>query len=36
MMHDREKSHSAIGAEKPTNKAGLPAAEPRRCAELNL
>src|SRR5215813_12177181 len=24
MMHDREKSHSAIGAEKPTNKAGSP------------
>jgi hypothetical protein len=28
MMHDREKSHSAIRAEKPTNKAGSPAAEP--------
>ena len=28
MMHDREKSHSAIRAEKPTNKAGPPAAEP--------
>src|SRR5215468_7674659 len=28
MMHDREKSHSAIGAGKPTNKAGSPAAEP--------
>jgi group II intron reverse transcriptase/maturase len=28
MMHDREKSHSAIGAEKPANKAGSPAAEP--------
>src|SRR5262249_17030535 len=27
MMHDREKSHSAIGAGKPTNKAGSPAAE---------
>ena len=27
MMHDREKSNSAIGAEKPTNKAGSPAAE---------
>jgi group II intron reverse transcriptase/maturase len=27
MMHDREKSHSAIGAEKPTNKAGSPVAE---------
>jgi hypothetical protein len=27
MMHDREKSHSAIRAEKPTNKAGAPAAE---------
>ena len=28
MMHDREKSHSAIVAVKPTNNAGLPAAEP--------
>jgi len=28
MMHDREKSHSAIVAVKPTNKAGLPVAEP--------
>ena len=28
MMHDREKSHSAIRAGKPTNKAGSPAAEP--------
>ena len=28
MMHDREKSHTAIVAAKPTNKAGLPAAEP--------
>jgi group II intron reverse transcriptase/maturase len=28
MMHDREKSHSAIRAGKPTNKAGTPAAEP--------
>src|SRR5215468_2355723 len=28
MMHDREKSHSAIRAEKPTNKAGPTAAEP--------
>jgi len=28
MMHDREKSHSAIVAAKPTNKAGSPAAEP--------
>src|SRR5215831_9886711 len=29
MMHDREKSHSAIRAGKPTNKAGsVPAAEP--------
>src|SRR6516164_3141108 len=28
MMHDREKSHSAIIAAKPTNKAGSPAAEP--------
>src|SRR5215813_5767858 len=29
MMHDREKSHSAIVAAKPTNKAGsMPAAEP--------
>jgi RNA-directed DNA polymerase len=28
MMHDREKSHSAIVAAKPTNKAGAPAAEP--------
>ena len=27
MMHDREKSHSAIIAAKPTNKAGSPAAE---------
>jgi group II intron reverse transcriptase/maturase len=27
MMHDREKSHSAIRAEKPANKAGSPAAE---------
>ena len=27
-MHDREKSDSAIVAEKPTNKAGRPAAEP--------
>ena len=27
MMHDREESHSAIVAGKPTNKAGLPAAE---------
>jgi hypothetical protein len=27
-MHDREKSHSAIVAAKPTNKAGAPAAEP--------
>jgi len=29
MMHDREKSDSAIVATKPTNKAGQPAAEPR-------
>ena len=28
MMHDREKSHSAIVAAKPTNKAGATAAEP--------
>jgi RNA-directed DNA polymerase len=28
MMHDREKSHSAIVAVKPTNNAGSPAAEP--------
>ena len=28
MMHDCEKSHSAIVAAKPTNKAGQPAAEP--------
>ena len=28
MMHDREKSDSAIVATKPTNKAGQPAAEP--------
>src|SRR6516225_9959488 len=28
MMHDREKSHSAIVAVKPTNQAGLPVAEP--------
>src|SRR5215470_9877788 len=28
MMHDCEKSHSAIVATKPTNKAGVPAAEP--------
>ena len=29
MMHDREKSHSAIRAEKPANKVGsVPAAEP--------
>src|SRR5262245_40738693 len=28
MMHDREKSHSAIRAGKPTNKAGSPATEP--------
>src|SRR5215472_14477223 len=28
MMHDREKSHSAVVAAKPTNKAGQPAAEP--------
>jgi hypothetical protein len=29
MMHDREKSHSAIVVAKPTNKAGsVPAAEP--------
>jgi hypothetical protein len=28
MMHDREKSHFAIVAVKPTNNAGLPAAEP--------
>jgi hypothetical protein len=28
MMHDREKSDSAIVAGKPTNKAGQPAAEP--------
>jgi len=29
MMHDREKSHFAIVAAKPTNKAGsVPAAEP--------
>jgi hypothetical protein len=28
MMHDREKSHSAIVAGKPTNNAGSPAAEP--------
>ena len=27
MMHDREKSDPAIVAEKPTNKAGQPAAE---------
>ena len=28
MMHDCEKSHSAIVAAKPTNKAGATAAEP--------
>src|SRR5215467_1341431 len=28
MMHDCEKSHFAIVAAKPTNKAGVPAAEP--------
>jgi RNA-directed DNA polymerase len=28
MMHDREKSDSAIVAGKPTNKAGATAAEP--------
>ena len=28
MMHDREKSDSAIVARKPTNKAGATAAEP--------
>src|SRR6516165_9621704 len=28
MMHDCEKSHSAIVAAKPTNKARVPAAEP--------
>ena len=28
MMHEREKSDSAIVAVKPTNKAGRPAAEP--------
>jgi hypothetical protein len=28
MMHDCEKSHSAIVAAKLTNKAGVPAAEP--------
>ena len=28
MMHDREKSDLAIVATKPTNKAGIPAAEP--------
>ena len=28
MMHDCEKSQSAIVAAKPTNKAGVPAAEP--------
>ena len=28
MMHDREKSDSAIVAAKPTNKAGQPVAEP--------
>ena len=28
MMHDCEKSHFAIVAAKPTNKAGSPAAEP--------
>ena len=28
MMHDHEKSDSAIVATKPTNKAGMPAAEP--------
>ena len=36
MMHDREKSDPAIVAEKPTNKAGQPAAElvePRAGAE---
>ena len=38
MMHDREKSDPAIVAEKPTNKAGQPAAElaePRVGAEGN-
>ena len=38
MMHDREKSDPAIVAEKPTNKAGRPAAEsaePRVGAEGN-
>ena len=38
MMHDREKSDSAIVAGKPTNKAGQPAAEsvePRAEAEGN-
>ena len=28
MMHEREKSDPVIGAGKPTNNAGLPAAEP--------
>ncbi len=28
MMHDREKSDSVIGAEKPTNKAAQAVAEP--------
>ena len=39
MMHDHEKSDPAIGAVKPTNKAGQPAAElvePRAGAEGNV
>ena len=39
MMHDHEKSDSAIVAVKPTNKAGQPAAElvePRAEAEGNV
>ena len=39
MMHDHEKSDSAIVAVKPTNKAGQPAAElaePRAEAEENV
>ncbi len=35
MTHGREKSDSAVVAMKPTNKAGLPAAEPRAEAKGN-
>ena len=35
-MHDREKSHSAIVAAKPTNKAGAPAAEPVIVVDFHL